>query len=125
MPSLSDILGEQNRDNNPPARIKIFAPNGATLTFVGWLGVKEAPGISPPIQVFYREDVPNVKDKPLNRKVVVQNLETGEVIYDPRQPYTRRMMTKGDLKWLERNPHWPAILELYDMPVEDDAEGIE
>jgi len=119
----------QRQSNNPPARIKVFAPNGDTKTFVGWVGVRETGGPKGALELFYTEDTPEATVTVLNKKVVVQNLDTMEVLYSPRGmppvlPNGVPFFPKCDLKWLQKNPHWPGILELEDEPVGEDSEGL-
>lgn len=125
MNPLDMIFG---RMNNPPARLKVFAPNGDTRVFLGWIGIRECPASLQLAELFLMEDKQDAKMEVMNKKVVVQNLETGEVIYDPRRaptvlPGGRHLITGSEKFWLQRNPHWPGILELYDNPVKEDDEN--
>lgn len=113
--------------SNPPARLKVFAPNGDTRVFLGWIGIRECPQSLQLAELFLLEDKDGADMEVMNKKVVVQNLETGEVIYDPRRaphvlPGGRHLITGSETHWLKNNPHWPAILELYDQPVKHDEE---
>ncbi len=103
-----------------PARLKVYAPNGDTREAKAALCIRSNPRYSQLTELFlYYEDK---KVEVLNKKVVVKNLDTGEVCYDPRSAPThfegRTFLTGSVMAWLKRNPHWPAILELWDNPVE-------
>lgn len=106
--------------NVPPARLKVFAPSGDTTEFTGWIAIRDKFGRRE-VELFSLTD--KGKDSVLSKKVVILNQETGKVIYDPRKDLSdlggKEFMTKNELAWLERNPHWPAVLELYDAPTEE------
>ena len=112
--------------DNPPARLKIFAPNGEVEEFVGWIAIKQQGTSSVLDLCLLREDGQIEK---LNKKVVVYNTEAGEILYSPRQAPTNlggriSFLTKAEKKWLRENPSWPAVLELEDEPVGEDGDGI-
>lgn len=112
---------------NPPGKLKVFAPNGDTKVFQGWIGVRRSPRSPQLAELFRVEDKLGAEAEVMNKKVVIQNLETGEVIYDPRRapaviPGLGHLITGSEKLWLEDHPHWPAILELYGQPVDNDEE---
>ncbi len=103
----------------PPAKLKVYAPNGDTKEIIGFLSLRvhqAYPGI---IELFLCSE--NGTSEILNKKVVVKNMETGMVCYDPRTCIT---VSKSEKRWLAENPHWPAILELWDNPVGEESEGL-
>lgn len=105
----------------PPAKLKVFAPNGETKEVVAYLGVRGHNKIPPyPIELCLLHD--GGKVEVLSKKVVVQNLETGKVCYNPRiiiHTICAGFLTESDMLWLRKNPCWPAMLELEDNPVEN------
>ena len=120
-------LDGPNPLQNPPGKLKVFAPNGDTRVFRGWIGVRKSPRSLQLAELFFVEDKLGAKAEVMNKKVVVQNLETGDVIYDPRRapdtlPGLGVLITGSEKAWLDNHPHWPAILELYGDPVEDEDE---
>jgi hypothetical protein len=108
--------------------LKVFAPNGDTKEVTGTVDIGAAKA-SPNLIDLVLELSDGTREV-LNKKVVVQNVETGEVVWDPRRipdkvwvgPNLRTLLTKKDLAWLDRHPHWPNVLELEDNPV-DNGEG--
>lgn len=118
-PGLDTLLGE-----SPPAKIKVFAFNGDTTEAVCWLGIRRAVKYPQLTELFLLHQDARVEI--LSKKVVVQNLETREVIYDPRKAprfYEGQMfITASETQWLKKNPHWPSILELEDNPVGETKE---
>lgn len=110
--------------DNPPAEMKVFAPNGETNRAVCWLGIRRSTEGPKTIQLFLLHE--DMSIKVLNKKVIVQNLETGNIVYNPRcMPEffgEQRFLTPREVFWLRDNPHWPNVLELYDNPV-DNGEG--
>ena len=119
-PDLPDSL------RNPPGELKVFAPNGDTKVFRGWIGVRKSPRSLQLAELFIMEDKAERRVEVINKKAVVQNLGTGEVIYDPRRapdvvPGLGHLITGSEKLWLKDHPHWPAILELYGDPVEDEG----
>lgn len=111
-----------------PAKVKVFAPNGETKEAVCWIGIRSHAQHPDLTELFLQYE--NGATEVLNKKVVVQNLETGEVIYNPRLVPRivahRVYITGSEANWLQRHPHWPGILELYDNPAdkETDDEGL-
>lgn len=124
MPLLQDVF----KDQKPPYRIKIFAPNGETRELLGWLGLRTSPSKPTTMELFliHGGDCP-VGIEVINKKVVVVNQELGQVIYDPRQVprriYNLEFLTEKEVEWLGRNPQWPDILELKANPVENGEEN--
>lgn len=123
-----DMLGKGMPDLKP-AKLKVFAPNGDTKEVTAWVGFRNHPMQRERVELFLKHEDGTME--PLSKKVVILNTETGEVIYDPRlaaqamafSPFG--LIDKSDCKWLKENPHWPGILELYDMPVSDgDGTGL-
>lgn len=110
---------------NPPAKMKVFAPNGETKELTCWTGVRISPRSTQLTELFLLHESGFVEV--LNKKVVIQNLETGEVIYNPRlmpKHFAERVfITASETQWLQANPHWPNILELCDNPVEKDEKN--
>jgi hypothetical protein len=113
-PFLEDFFG------SPPARMKVFAPNGETKETICWLGIRHHaryPELTELFLLFGNGDT-----EVLNKKVVVQNLETGKVVYDPRLASKhfedKTFLTGSEVNWLRRNPAWPNLLELDDNPVD-------
>ena len=111
-------------EENPPFRVKVFAPNGETKELTGWVGIRAHPRSQGLADLVLLHS--NGKTEVLNKKVVVQNRETGEVIYNPRLAPTmfgdRVLIRMLDTLWLARHPEWPAVLELDDNPVENGEE---
>lgn len=108
----------------PPAKLRVYAPNGDRKEVVAYLGIRGRGDECCPAELFLAHESGAVEV--LNRKVVVKNLETGMVCYDPRNAPTyfgaRRFLTSTEELWLIKNPSWPAILELEDNPVENGEE---
>jgi len=105
--------------------LRVFAPNGETTTVKGCAGVLSREG-SAAIEVFIKTGGRDPRILRINRKAVIQDLKTGEVLYNPRVllgSYIVRGLTKADVRWLRDNPHWPALLELDDDPVESGEGG--
>jgi hypothetical protein len=102
----------------PPAKLKLFAPNGDTREVFGFVGVRTSPKSSQLMELFLQED--DGKVTVLSKKVVVVNQETGIVAYNPRQAPNCMgpivFFGYSEREWLKQNPHWPGILELYDNP---------
>lgn len=117
MNPLDAIFGQQV----PPAKLKVYAPNGDTKEVVAYLGIRGHQQYPQLTELFLQHE--DGKIEVLSKKVVVKNLETGDVCYNPRtcpQHLGERVFITGSEKfWLEKNPHWPAILELWDNPVEN------
>jgi hypothetical protein len=113
---------------NPPAKMKVFAPNGDTKKVTCWVGIRNHLKHSQLTELFllFGDGTTEV----LNKKVVVQNLETEMVVYDPRRAPSyfgqRVFMTGPVTRWLEDHPDWPRILELDNNPVdnEEESEGL-
>lgn len=123
--SSQDML---NAMVTPPARFKVFAPAGDTVEFDGWVLLKMS--TKDPGHQELTLLLANGKLKVINRKVVIFNVTTGEVAYDPRRvpgQGTIPFFTERERTWLKRNPQWPEVLELYDRPVEngEDNDGID
>lgn len=114
-----DVL---NPDTTPPApaKLKVFAPNGDTTTCIAYLGIRKHQQSDQIAELVLQTE--SGFTHVLSKKVVVQNLETGVVCYNPRTINPRFgnivFITYDEKKWLKENPHWPAILELQDNPVE-------
>ena len=106
--------------SRPPAKLKVFAPNGDTKEIVAFLGIRGHTQYNQLTELFLQHE--DGTCEVLSKKVVVQNLETGEVCYNPRvcpKNLGERVFITGDeTMWLQENPHWPAILELWDNPVD-------
>ena len=112
--------------NPPPTKLKVYAPNGDTKELKGHVGIRAIAGPQAGELYVLHE---NGSIEVLSKKVVVQNLETGEICYNPRIPLRvgdRWFLTSVEVDWLRENPHWPAVLELWDNPVEngEGSEGI-
>lgn len=114
---------------NPPAKIRVFAFNGDTTESVCWLGIRRSIRHPQLTELFLLHQ--DARVEVLSKRVVAQNLETGEVIYNPREAprfYQGQVfITASDAQWLEKNPHWPGILELDDNPVgetKEDEDGL-
>ena len=120
MNPLEAIFGPQS----PPAKLKVYAPNGDTKEVKAYLGIRGHQQYRQLTELFLQHEDGTIEV--LSKKVVVKNLETGDVCYNPRTcPHHlgERVFITGDEKfWLEKNPHWPAILELWDNPVENGEE---
>ncbi len=110
----------------PPAKLKVYAPSGDTKVVTAYLGLRTHVQNSQLIELYlqYEDGTAEV----LNKMVVVQNLETGEVCHDPRTAHLniagRVFISESEVSWLQKNPHWPAILELRDHPVDDSGGGL-
>ena len=104
----------------PPTKLKVFAPSGDTTEFTGWIAIRNKSGCRE-VELFLLTE--EGKDFVLSKKVVILNQETGRVLYDPKRDLTdlggRSFMTEDERTWLKKNPHWPAVLELYDTPAEE------
>ena len=114
---------------NPPAKLKVFAPNGETKEITGHRGIRGHDEHDQLTELFLRYE--DGKVEVLSKKVVVQNMDSGLVCYNPRTTpksfNNASFITGSETFWLKKNPHWPAILELQDNPVEGsdhDFEGI-
>ena len=124
MDPLEALFGQR-----PPAKLKVFAPNGETKEVRAYLGIRGHTQYRQLTELFLQHE--NGDTEILSKKVVVQNLETGEVCYNPRvcpkHLGDRVFITGDETFWLQKNPHWPAILELWDNPVDGcdhDVNGI-
>lgn len=122
-PRLGDLFGQ----TPPPSRLKVYAPNGDTKELTASLFIQENGNQDQLIELLLLHE--DGTREVLNKKVVVKNLETGCVCYNPRTcpPYFGRkdFFTGNEKFWLRKNLHWPAILELWDNLVEQgDAEGL-
>jgi hypothetical protein len=108
----------------PPAKMKVFAPNGDMKEAVCWMVIRGHRIHQQVVELLLLHE--DGTTEVLNKRVVVQNLETGEVVYNPRiMPAcfgSRTFMTDAEVRWLRQNPHWPGILELYDNPVANGEE---
>lgn len=125
--NTQDIVAMFGERGIPPAKLKIFAPDGNIVEAPGWLGTRSSE-LDPGHQELHLIS-PDGTSELLNRKVVILNVELGVVVYSPRlmNPILGLpQLTKREQVWLERNPQWPGILELDDQPVEngEDNEGI-
>lgn len=119
MNPLETITGPQSQQT----KFKIYAPNGDTKEVVAFLGIR-APEDHPELAelfLMYKDGTVEV----LNKKVVVKNLETKRVCYNPRTAPEliggRVFIGIYESRWLQENPHWPAILELWDHPVDGES----
>lgn len=117
MNPLETIFGQPSQP--PPAKLKVYAPNGDTKEIVAYLSIRSHQQHNLPTELFllYADGTTEV----LSKKVVVKNLETGDICYDPRAvpdyPGNRAFITGSEKLWLDENPHWPKVLELQDNPV--------
>lgn len=125
---IANLDGTMSAGNSvePPAKLKVFAPDGTTKEANGWLLLNQEE-LPPHLQLVHLDGRLEV----LNRKVVILNVETGLIIYSPRKvitglPGLPQFFTSREQAWLKRNPQWPGILELEDQPVEngEDNDGI-
>lgn len=104
-----------------PAKLKVYAPNGDTKEVVAYLNLRAHQEHCHLVELFLQYEDGTIEV--LSKKVVVKNMETGEVCYNPRA--APKMIGNHVLisypigLWLHKNPHWPAILELWDNPVEN------
>ncbi len=108
----------------PPAKLKVFAPNGSIQEETGWVRVRQTTPMGPGELSILCEDGSGLL---LNRKVVILNVETGIIAYQPNlMGFTPSFWTSREVAWLKVNPSWPGILELEDHPVEngEDNDGI-
>lgn len=100
----------------PPYPLKTFSPNGQTQEFEGYAGFIPSDNYPDRLEVFIFV-AKTRKMVVLNPKVVILNLTTDNVIYDPRfAPRNlrgRTLLSEGLIRWLDDNPQWPAILEVY------------
>ncbi len=119
-----DVIFERE---SPPAKLKIYAPNGDTKETVAYLGIQAHQKHSQLAELVLQHEDGTVEV--LNKKVVVKNLETGQVCYNPRTAplyFSNQVFISGaEAHWLQTNPHWPAILELWDNPMDGEVvEGL-
>ncbi len=115
----------------PSIKFKVYAPDGETREYQGCLGIR-VPNVGKFAELFFQHADGRIEV--LSKKVVVENLETNEVCYDPRRcpshasvgNETRIIIDNSLKKWLAKNPHWPAVLELEDNPVHsgEETDGI-
>lgn len=110
-----------------PQKLKVYAPNGDTKEARAYLCIREHPKYNQLTELFLQHE--NGKCEVLSKKVVILNVETGQVCYNPRTcplHFGQRVFLTGTEKfWLKENPHWPAVLELWDNPVhEGESEGL-
>jgi len=110
----------------PPNKLKVYAPNGDTKEILGHLGVRGHQEHKQLTELFLQHA--DGKIEVLNKKGVVLNMETGIVCYNPRVCPTHHgeysFITGSEKTWLKANPHWPAILELWDHPVDNAQDGL-
>jgi len=120
MNSLQAIFGP----SIPPMKFRVYAPNGQTKEVTAYLGIRVHEQYQKLTELFLQHE--NGTVEVLNKKVVIKNLETGVVCYNPRTCShsfgDKVFLTGSERSWLQRNPHWPAILELWDNPVENGEE---
>lgn len=110
-----------------PQKLKVYAPNGDTKETRAYLCIREHPDYNQLTELFLQHE--NGSCEVLNKKVVILNVETGQVCYNPRTcppSFGHRAFLTGTEKfWLDENPHWPAVLELWDNPVNGgDSDGL-
>ena len=112
---------------SPPAKMKVFAPNGDVREATCWVGIRNHEQSRRLTELFllYEDGSTEV----ITKKVVIQNLETEVIVYDPRRAPShfgdRAFITSSVIRWLEEHPEWPDILELDDNPVnEEEGEGL-
>ncbi len=107
---------------HPPAKFKVYAPNGDTKEIAGYIGLRDHPDYDQLTELFLQ--FADGTCEVLSKKVVVKNLETGRVCYDPRHApptFNNKVFLSGSEKfWLKNNPSWPGVLELTDNPVQGD-----
>ncbi len=120
--TLQDLMDE----HFPPGKLRIFAPDGTIQKEEGWLQVRQVSPVGPGELSLLRPDKSLL---PLNRKVVILNMETGAVVYGPppkNEKCISSFWSSREVAWFKRNPYWPGILELEDHPVEngEDNDGI-
>jgi len=124
---IGNLADAMKMEDKPPAKLRVFAPDGTTQETEGWLlleALREGK-TSTALHLVHLDGDTEV----LNRKVVIVNTETGLTVYNPRRvaiASDRPFFTPQETAWLQRNPQWPGILELEDQPVEngEDNEGI-
>lgn len=120
MNPLEAIFGQQT----PPTKLKVYAPNGDTKEVTAYLGIREHQHFQQLTELFLQHEDGTIEV--LSKKVVIKNLETGNVCYNPRTcPHylnKRPFITESEKSWLQENSHWPAVLELWDNPVENGEE---
>ena len=122
-PPLQD-LQDLPEDQFPPAKLKIFAPDGTIQEEEGWVRVRQMSNKGPGELSLLRVDGSYLL---LNRKVVILSVETGIVAYSPAlMRFHSSFWTSREVHWLRVNPSWPGILELEDHPVDngEDNDGI-
>lgn len=117
--------------SKPAQLLKVFAPNGETDKFFGWVGIgpeiKSGGAKVRKCLLFAMWESGEIF--PLNYKVVVWNEKEGEMAYSPRRipklPEDAIFEDDALREWLKRNPQWPDILELEDFDSEDSSgEGL-
>lgn len=105
-----------------PKKLKVFAPDGSTMESTSWVCIREHPDYCRLTELFLQHEDGTVEI--LSKNVVVKDIETGKVCYNPRTcPIffgSTVFLTGSETHWLDKNPHWPAILELWDNPVNQD-----
>ncbi|KKN68049.1 hypothetical protein LCGC14_0455030 [marine sediment metagenome] len=121
---IAEMFDSQQVD--PPVKLKVYAPNGDTKEVVGYVRIRGLECNLHVSELLLLHD--NGTVEMLNKKVVIQNLETGQVYYSPRTApcYVGdwAFITDSERRWLNENPHWPAVLELKDNPVDNGEERI-
>jgi hypothetical protein len=107
----------------PPVSLKVYAPNGDTREVRGWIGIRVNSRNTKKLELVLV--LPDESTEVLNKKVVIVDTATDNVLYTPRLAPTEmnggEFMPRGIVRWLQENPQWPAILELEDQPVEGDG----
>lgn len=110
----------------PPAKLKVYAPNGDTMEIVAYLGIRKHEKDHTPAELFLIHEDGTLEV--LNKRVVVKNLETGTICYTPRNAPShfgdRVFITELESVWLHNNPSWPAILELENNPVGEEEQDV-
>jgi len=125
---MRDFYLPRSMPNGSPTHLKLFNPDGRVQEATGWIGIREHPESNQLLQFFLLGDKFGDPIEPLNKLVVVQNMDNGEVVYDPRKARNlssrgRPFITYSEKRWLADHPYWPAILELESNRVVDDECG--
>lgn len=105
-----------------PRLLKVFSPSGDTMQFTGWVGIgfttmhSNGQDRKECRVLMLHEDG---KEEILNSRCVVWCEKDREMAYSPRNlpelPEKFAIMDGKLSSWLDKNPHWPALLELEDI----------